>query len=170
MKGSAIHSSIRKGGLHLGLVPQLAAAQNGSTPLTLDHDLDVLPDAGRRLTVAGIAGHVDDLAGRLWAAGVRPGERVAIYKSANFDVWVLASATSRIGAVPVLLSPALDAATVGALLGRLEQPNLLTDDRKLDELAEVPLGDLTRLVLTVAGGRPGATSLADLAGAPRVEP
>ncbi|KWV33342.1 class I adenylate-forming enzyme family protein [Micromonospora rifamycinica] len=170
MKGSVIHSSIRKDGLHLGLVPQLAAARNASTLLTLDHDLDVLPDAGRRLTVAQIAGHVDDLAGRLWAAGVRPGEHVAIYKSANFDVWVLASATSRIGAVPVLLSPALDAATIGALLGRLEQPNLLTDDRKLDELADVPLADLTRRVLTVAGGRPGAVSLADLAGAPRVEP
>ncbi len=122
MKGFMIYNSMRKHGLQLGILPEMAAARNSSTPLTLDHDLDVLPEAGRRLTVAELAGHVDDLAGRLWAAGVRPGERVAIYKTANFDVWMLASAASRIGAVAVMLSPALDAPTVGALLDRLDRP------------------------------------------------
>jgi acyl-coenzyme A synthetase/AMP-(fatty) acid ligase len=170
MKGSVIHKSIRKRGLHLGLVPQIAAAKNGSTLLTLDHDLDTLPEAGRRLTVAELADHVDDLAGRLWVAGVRPGERIAIYKTANFDVWALATAASRIGAVPVMLSPALDGATVRALLGRLERPNLLTDAHKLDALAAVPLADLTERVVIVAGRHPGAVSLTDLAGAPRVNP
>lgn len=167
MKGSVIHKSIRKRGLHLGLVPQIAAARNGSTLLILDHDLDVLPGAGRRLTVAGLADHVDDLAGRLWAAGVRPGERIVIHKAANFDVWVLATAVSRIGAVPVMLSPVLDAATVGALLGRLDQPHLLTDVHKLDALADVPVTDLTKRVVIVAGSRPGAASLTELAGSPR---
>lgn len=170
MKGSVIHKSIRKRGLHLGLVPHIAAARNGSTLLTLDHDLDVLPAVGRRLTVAELAGHVDDLADRLWAAGVRPGERIAIYKTANFDVCVLAAAASRIGAVPVMLSPALDAATVRSLLGRLEQPYLLTDVHKLDTLAEVPLTNLTKRVVTVAGRRSGTESLTELARAPRVEP
>jgi acyl-coenzyme A synthetase/AMP-(fatty) acid ligase len=166
----ATHQAIRKRGLYFGLVPEVAAAGNGSTLLTLDHDLDVLPAAGRRLTVAELADHVDDLAGRLWAAGVRPGEHVAVYKSANVDVWVLATATARIGAVPVMLSPALDAATVGALLGRLEQPKLLTDGSKLDVLAGVPVAELTARVIVVAGSRSGAVSLAELAGSPRVQP
>jgi acyl-coenzyme A synthetase/AMP-(fatty) acid ligase len=170
MKDLAIHHSIRKRGLHLGLVPEVAAAKNGSTLLTLDHDLDVLPDTGRRLTVSEIAYHVDDLAGRLAAAGVRPGEHVVVYKTANFDVWVLATATSRVGAIPVMLSPALPAATVGALLGRLDRPHLLTDERKLDLLAAEPLADLTRGVILAAGSRPGAVSLAGLAGAPRIRP
>lgn len=169
MKGSVIHRSLQKRGLHLGLVPQIAAGRNGSTSLTLDHDLDVL-DAGRRLTVAELAGHVDDLAGRLWAAGVRPGERVVIYKTANFDVWVLATAASRIGAIPVMLSHALDSATVGALLRRLDQPHLLTDERKHDALADVPLADLVKRLIIISGSRPEAVSLADLAGAPRVSP
>lgn len=170
MQDLATHQAIRKRGLYSGLVPEVAAAGNGSTLLTLDHDLDVLPEAVRRLTVAELAYHVDDLAGRLWAAGVRPGEHVAVYKSANFDVWVLATATARIGAVPVMLSPALDAATVGALLRRLDRPSLLTDGPKLEVLAGEPVADRTARVIVAAGSRPGAVSLAGLAGSPRVQP
>ncbi|WP_020673223.1 class I adenylate-forming enzyme family protein [Amycolatopsis nigrescens] len=170
MKGFRIHDSRWKHGLYLGIVPETAAARNSSTLLTLDHDLDVLPEAGRRLTVAELAYHVDDLAGRLSAAGVRSGDHTAIYKTANFDVWVLASAASRIGATPVLLSPALDGATVGALLGRLDRPHLLTDAAKLDVLADVPVAELTKGVIVVAGSRPGAASLTELAGSPRVQP
>ncbi|MBL1087399.1 acyl--CoA ligase [Streptomyces actinomycinicus] len=170
MKGSTAYRSILKRGLHIGLLPEMAAAVNPSTPIVLDHDLDVLPEAGRRLTVAQYAEHVDDLAARLWAAGVRPDERVVIYKTANADHWMLAAAVSRIGAVVVNLSPALDAATVGVLLQRVDQPTLLTDGTKLDLLTEVPLADLTRRVITSADDRPGTVSLAELAGAPRVRP
>ncbi|MEU9917707.1 class I adenylate-forming enzyme family protein [Streptomyces sp. NPDC051001] len=170
MKGSTAYKSIQKRGLHIGLLPEMAAAVNPRTPITLDHDLDVLPEAGRRLTVAQYADHVDDLAARLWAAGVRPDERVVIYKTANADHWMLAAAISRIGAVVVNLSPALDARTVAVLLERVGQPTLLTDGTKLDVLAEVPLEDLTRRVITSAFDRPGAVSLTGLAGSPRVKP
>jgi len=170
MKGSTAYKSILKRGLHIGLLPQMAAAVNPSTPITLDHQLDVFPDVGRRLTVAQYAGHVDDLAARLWAAGIRPGERVVIYKTANADHWMIAAAVSRIGAVVVNLSPALDAVTVAALIERADQPSLVTDTAKLDILAEIPLADLTKRVVTVGGERPGTTSLALLAGSPRVAP
>ncbi|WP_405791548.1 AMP-binding protein [Streptomyces sp. NBC_01506] len=170
MKGSTAYTSIQKRGLHIGLLPEMAAAVNASTPITLDHDLDVLPEAGRRLTVAQYAGHVADLAARLWAAGVRPDEHVVIHKSANADIWMLAAAASRVGAVVVMLSPALDAVTVGALIERVDHPNLLTDTRTLDALAELPLADLTRRVITADGDRPGALSLTSLAGAPPVRP
>ncbi|GAB1516233.1 class I adenylate-forming enzyme family protein [Actinophytocola sp. KF-1] len=170
MKGFLIYSSMRKHGLQLGLVPETAAARDASTPLTLDHDLDVLPEAGRRMTVGELAEHVDDLAARLAAAGVREGERVAVYKAANFDVWLLATAIARIGAVPVMLSPLLDAPTVGILLTRLDQPHLVTDGQKLDALADVPVAGRTRQVIIGTGSRPGVVSLADLAGAPRVRP
>lgn len=170
MRGFTIHKPARKRGLYLGMVPELAAARNSSTSLTLDHDLDVLPEVGRRLTVADLAGHVDDLAGRLRAAGVRPHEQVVIWKAANFDVWVLATATARLGAVPVMLSHHLDGATIGALLGRLDRPHLLADAVRLDALAGVPVSDLTRRVISVTGSRPGSVSLAELAGSPRVQP
>jgi acyl-coenzyme A synthetase/AMP-(fatty) acid ligase len=166
MRRNAIH----RRGLYLGVVPERAAARNGSTLLTLDHDLDVLPEAGRRLTVAELAAHVADLANRIAAAGVRPGERVVIHKAANFDVWVLATAVARAGAVPVMLSHHLDGATLAALLERLDRPHLLTDGPKLDTLAEVPLAELTRSVISASGSAPGATSLAELAGSPSVRP
>lgn len=170
MKGSVAYQSTLKRGLHIGLLPAMAAAVDPSTPITLDHDLDVLPETGRTLTTSRLADLVDDLAARLWAAGVRPDEHIVIHKKANADVWMLACAASRIGAVPVLLSPGLDARTVGALLERLGRPSLLTDEHKLDVLAEVPLAELTRRVITVSGERPGAQSLGGLAGAPRVKP
>lgn len=170
MKGSVAYQSIQKRGLHIGLLPAMAAAVNASTPITLDHDLDVLPEAGRHLTTAHLADLVDDLAARLWAAGVRPDEHIVLHKRANADVWMLACAASRIGAVPVMLSPGLDARTVGALLERIDRPNLLTDTHKLDVLAEVPVARLTRRVLIVCGERADAVSLGALAGAPRVRP
>lgn len=170
MKGSTVYKTIQKQGLHIGLLPEMAASINGSTTVTLDHDLDVLPAMGRRLTVAEYAEAVADLAARLWAAGVRPDEHIVVHKTANADIWMLAAAAARIGAVPVMLSPALGAATVGALLKRVERPNLLTDERKFDGLAEVPLAELTKRVIIVAGNRPGTESLADLAGSPRVKP
>lgn len=83
---------------------------------------------------------------------------------------MLATATARVGAVPAMLSPALDGATVGALLGRLDRPHLITDAPKLAALADVPLTELTNSVITVSGTRPGAVALADLTGSPRVEP
>ncbi len=166
MKGSTAYRSIQRRGLHIGLLPEMAAAVDPSTPITLDHDLDVLPEAGRRLTVRQYADHVDDLAYRLHAAGVRPGEHVVIYKTANADHWMLAAAVSRIGAVVVNLSPALDATTVGVLLERVGRPTLLTDGRKLDLLDGVPLADLTRRVITSAADRPGAVSLGELAARP----
>jgi acyl-coenzyme A synthetase/AMP-(fatty) acid ligase len=169
MQDFKVYRTIRNSGLHLGVVPELAAARYGSTTLTVDHDLDVLPAAGRRLTVAELARHVEDIANRLWAADVRPGEHLVIHKTANFDVWILATAASRVGAIPVLLSPALDSATVGALLGRLDRPTLLTDVPKLDKL-DLPLAELTRRVVLVSGSRPGVPSLRDLADAPRVDP
>ncbi|MGW7139487.1 class I adenylate-forming enzyme family protein [Streptomyces xanthophaeus] len=170
MKGSVAYRSIQKRGLHIGLLAEMAAAVNPTTPITLDHDLGVLPEVGRRLTVAQYAEHVDDLAARLWAAGVRPDERVVLFKTANADHWMLAAAVSRIGGVVVNLSPALDAATVAVLLERVYQPTLLTEGSKLDLLADVPLADLTRRVITSADHRPGTISLADLAGSPRVKP
>jgi acyl-coenzyme A synthetase/AMP-(fatty) acid ligase len=170
MKGSTVYKSIQKRGLHIGLLPEMAAAVNPSTPIALDHDLEVLPEVGRRLTVAQYAEHVDDLAARLWAAGVRPDERVVIFKTANADHWMLAAAVSRIGGIVVNLSPALDAATVAVLLQRVDQPTLLSDGSKLDLLADVPLADLTTRVISSSGDRPGAVSLADLAGSPRVKP
>jgi acyl-coenzyme A synthetase/AMP-(fatty) acid ligase len=157
--------------LYLGIAADEAAKKHGDTTITLDHELAALPGTGTVLTVAEFAGHVADLANRLWAAGVRPGEHVAIYKTSAFDICVLACAAARIGAVAAMLSPHLDAATIDALLRRLDNPTLVTDGEKLDTtLAEVPLAEITARVVSASGAREGAVELAELAGAPVRQP
>jgi acyl-coenzyme A synthetase/AMP-(fatty) acid ligase len=157
--------------LYIGLISEQAAVKHGATPTTLDHDLEVLPDAGRVFTTAQLADHVDELAARLHAAGVRPTERVAVHKTGNFDICLLACAVARLGAIPVMLSPHLDRDTILALLTRLDGPTLLTDAAKLDgELAGAPLAELTTRVISATGAREGAVTLSDHAGAPRRRP
>lgn len=157
-------------GFYIGLMFREAAARHGNVPVTLDRPLDIAPGAGTELGYTELADLVDEVAGRLWAAGVRPTEHVAVHKSDNVDIALLACAVSRIGAVPALLSPSLDGAVAGVLLDRLHAPWLITDRATL----EGPLSGLdtgpARGVLTVddAPDAPGhAVALAKFGGAPR---
>ncbi|TXC99724.1 AMP-binding protein [Streptomyces sp. ISID311] len=157
-------------GIRLGTLFDRAAARHPANVVVLDHDLDLAPDLDRRLTVAEIADLVDDFASRLWAAGVRPGDRVVVYKTNSFDITLLACVAARIGAVPVLLSPKLDGATVAELVRRVDRPYLITDQDKLDAELPATVFDHARRVLLAAGDHPDARRLHDLAGAPRVAP
>jgi acyl-coenzyme A synthetase/AMP-(fatty) acid ligase len=157
-------------GIRLGTVFDRAAARFPANVVLLDHDLDLAPGRGRKFTVAELADLVDDVASRLWAAGVRPGEHVVVYKSDGFDITLLAFCAARIGAVPVLLSAKLDGATVAKMLPRADRPHLVTDQSKLDDELAASVFDLTRSVLLTAGEHPRARGLADLAGAERTRP
>jgi acyl-coenzyme A synthetase/AMP-(fatty) acid ligase len=160
-------------GFYVGDMFDAAATRHGAVPVTLDRALDVAPDAGLAHTYRTMAGLVAELAARLSAAGVRPGERVAVHKSNNFDIALLACAASRIGAVPALLSPTLDGDVTAELLRRLETPWLLTDRATLDgALAGVAVGELTRQVLVVGEGAEQAAGAVPLpaVGATRPRP
>ncbi|MFC5718620.1 class I adenylate-forming enzyme family protein [Streptomyces gamaensis] len=175
-------------GIRLGTLFERAAARHGTNILVLDHDLDVAPELGRRATMAEVAELVAELASRLWAAGVRPGRRVVVHKSDGFDITLLACAVARTGAVPVLLSPALDGATAAELVRRTGRPFLVTDRDKLEnELPGDVAGLVERLVLVRGdrgdrsdrgghgshgghGGHGDAVGLDSLAGCRRVGP
>lgn len=153
-------------GIGLGRLLERAAAKHPTNIVILDHDLDIAPEVGRRVTVPELADVVDDFAARLWAAGVRPGDRVVVYKSDGFDITLLALAAARIGAVPALLSPKLDTETVAALIRRAERPHLITDGAKISH--ELCVDAAT--VLLTSGSYRGAVKLRGLAGSPRVAP
>lgn len=157
-------------GIHLGRLFEQAASRHRSNVLVLDHDLDIAPGLGRRTTIAEVADLVDDIASRLWAAGVRPGRRVVVHKSDGFDITLLACAAARIGAVPVLLSTMLDGDTVAELVLRTDRPFLVTDQAKLE--AELPpeVFDHAEQVLLTSGTYPRAVELRSLAGAERIAP
>ncbi|MFC3965631.1 class I adenylate-forming enzyme family protein [Nocardia jiangsuensis] len=157
-------------GMRLGELFDRAAARHPLNVVVLDHDLDVAPERGRRLTVAELRELVADLASWLWAADVRPGERVVIYKSNGFDIVLLACAVTRIGAVPVLLSPFLDGASAAELVRRTDRPHLITDEAKLRDELPGTIGAHAATVLTVRGEHPAGTPLDSWAGAPRVRP
>lgn len=93
-------------GFYLGPVFRRAADRHGAVFVTLDRPLDVSPDLGVDLSYTQLADLVEELSARLWAAGVRPSEEVVVHKTDNVDIVLLTCAVSRIGAVPVLLSPA----------------------------------------------------------------
>ncbi|MEU9177951.1 AMP-binding protein [Streptomyces sp. NPDC048550] len=155
-------------GIRLGTLFERAARKHPSNVVILDHDLDIAPGLGRRATVAEVADLIDDMASRLWAADVRPGRRVVVYKSDGFDITLLACAVARIGAVPVLLSPKLDGETVAELVRRTDQPYLLTDQNKLETELLASVFQEAGQVLLTSGSYQDATELASLAGVPRV--
>nr|WP_285600330.1 AMP-binding protein [Kineosporia sp. NBRC 101731] len=157
-------------GIGLGTLFDRAARRHPANILVLDHDLDVAPELGRRLTITEVADLVADIASRLWAAGVRPGERIVVYKNDCFDIPLIAFAANRIGAVPVLLSPKLPGDVVSQLLARIENAYLCTDQVKLEQELPETVGRLTRQILLTSGRHPGAVDLRSLRHAPRVEP
>lgn len=151
-------------GFRLGSLFERAAARHPSNVLILDHDLDVAPQLGRRATIAEVAETVADLASRLWAAKVRPGERVVVYKSNAFDIVLLACAVARVGAVPVLLSPKLDGDTVATLVRRADRPHLVTDQAKLEQELPADIFEVSERVLLTSGTFEGTVDLHALAG------
>ncbi|MFI6930092.1 class I adenylate-forming enzyme family protein [Streptomyces sp. NPDC050287] len=158
------HSLLADRGFCLGPVFRRAADRHGGVFVTLDQPLDVDPSLGVDLSYPVLAEVVEELSGRLWEAGVRPSEQVAVHKTDNVDIVLLTCAVSRIGAVPVLLSPGLAGPVVGQLLARLRRPWLITDRAKLQgPLQDVDLTGLVRRTLSVDGA-PGAEPLEKYAG------
>ncbi|WP_149831211.1 class I adenylate-forming enzyme family protein [Streptomyces tailanensis] len=157
-------------GIRLGTLFERAAISYPANVLILDRDLDIAPHLGRLATMAQMADLVDDIAARLWAASVRPGQRVVVYKTDGFDIALLACAVARVGAVPVLLSPQLDGETVAELVHRTDRPFLVTDQDKLERYLPESVFALSEGVLLTSGSYEGATELRALEGARRVPP
>lgn len=109
----------------LGLLPESAAEHHGKTLLAAD-----APWASAcrdPKTVSDFADVVADYADRLWGAGVRPGQVVAVAKSNHLDIQALQCAIVRIGGLPALLSVKMEPAELLDCLKELERPYLLTD-------------------------------------------
>lgn len=150
------------------------AASRGSGPIIVDRPADIDPDGPVERDYGGWARLVDEAAGWLWKAGVRPWDRVAIMKANHLDITILASAAARIGAIPAMLAWTHDGPTAQALLKRLDRPFLITDAARLLQcnLDQVTLSALTRSTISVdpAPDRSDVTALEVLRGAPVVAP
>src|ERR1041385_1553510 len=104
----------------LGSLPELAAQSHPDMALLSDRPWFALRRPVN--TVGDLAGAVTTYADRLWAAGIRPGDTVAVVKTNHFDILAIACAAVRIGAVPALLSVKMEAAELLACLELLQRP------------------------------------------------
>ncbi|MGH4028830.1 AMP-binding protein [Actinomycetota bacterium Odt1-20B] len=132
----------------------------------LSRPLDIDPSGQTLLDVQEIAQCVRKTAGALHTAGLRSGDRFAVYKDNHFDCLLLAAAGIRIGAIPVMLSGLLPYDSMRPLLQRVE-PKLLVSSRRL--LASRgddgnPLSAFAERTLSLDGGAEDALAFADLYG------
>ena len=135
----------------------------------LDRPFDIAPEGGRRYDVAGLAGLVADMSGRLYAAGLRRGERLAIIKENHFDVVLLAAAAARIGALPAMISSTNAPEPLATMVERLA-PKVLVASGSVLAAAQakgVTLAGPGVAVLAVDGdtSADGVQALGELAGA-----
>lgn len=146
-------------GLYLGSFFDRAARATPYLKLTLDHHLDAAPELGTELTAYGCANLVAELAAALRQQNVRPGEYVAIYKQDGFDIFLLACAVSRAGAIPVSLSPELSGQVVAELLRCCGWPQLISDETKLTGELPAEISARSAQVLLVSGTASGTVPL-----------
>ncbi|MEV0439460.1 class I adenylate-forming enzyme family protein [Streptomyces spectabilis] len=145
----------------LGLLAESAAEHHGDTPLCADTPWASAcraPD-----DVRDFAAVVADYADRLWGAGVRPGAVVALVKSNHLDIQAIQCAVVRVGALPALLSVAMEPPDLLRCLRELQRPHLVTDTEGAAVLRPglEQLGELVTRVLTLTPDAelPGAVEL-----------
>jgi acyl-coenzyme A synthetase/AMP-(fatty) acid ligase len=149
----------------LGSLPEIAAEHHGE--ITFCADTPWTSACRTPRTVSDFAVVVADYADRLWGAGVRPGDVVALAKSNHFDIQALQCAIIRIGGLPALLSVTMEPADLLACLKQLERPHLLADADGAAVLRpwQDQLSALTSRVLTLTPDAelPGAVELRESA-------
>lgn len=157
----------------LGEVWQVAAQRAATQRVIASRPADIDPEGPADRDYAGWAGLVEQAAGWLHAAGVRPWDRVAVLKANHLDVTLLASAIARLGALPATLGWTHTPESARAMLSRLDKPFLVTDSAQLQQcgLDEDAVAALTKRTITVdRADRCDVVALDDLRGAPPGRP
>ncbi len=135
----------------------------------LDRPFDIAPDGGITYSARDLANLVRTTSAALYAAGLRPGNRLAIIKENHFDVVLLAAAAARIGALPAMISSTIEPESLRKMMDRLKPSVLVAAPAVLLAAAEVGC-DLTEPgVVVIATGRgpqiTGSSTFEDFRGA-----
>nr|WP_036553788.1 class I adenylate-forming enzyme family protein [Nocardiopsis sp. CNT312] len=152
--------------IHLGSLFDDLERRGGTTAVHLSRPLDLAPHLGTDLDVPRIAALVRETAGRLRAAGVRPGDRVVIAKRNHWDYVLLNCAAARLGAVPASLAAHLEPEALRLLTKRLA-PALMVTDAEVLARARAAGHDPSvhaRRTVTVDGPAEDATPLPEIHG------
>lgn len=131
-----------------------AAKQFPKVPIYFDEPLIGFKELGTKTTYEEALTSINKQAARLSSLGIKKQDRVVIYKSANFDTYLLAVAVSYLGAVPIMISYHLPAEIMTVMCERLEDPWLIYDritkdrGKKITSVSSSRLIELEKLVLS----------------------
>ncbi|MER5769517.1 class I adenylate-forming enzyme family protein [Streptomyces sp. NPDC001985] len=151
----------------IGALFDVYADLGRTTVFHLSRPFDIAPLSGTRYDVPGIAALVVEAAGWLAAAGAKPGDRIAIVKDNHWDCTLLAAASARLGAVPVMISSTLAPEYLRELLVRAEPSVTVTASGVLSrcESAGVDLTKSSGATVCLDAKAPGTVALDDVRGA-----
>lgn len=135
-------------GFELGDLFQKAAKANPRGQIVVDSPLGIRPELGTDLTVGKFAEVIEEFASRLYCAGIREGDRVAVYKTNNADILAITCALSRIGAIPALIHPQLHGSVAAELVARLSPSYVLSDAHHVYTDDFISSVDSTEILLT----------------------
>ena len=116
---------------------------------------------GRRVTYAEYGETVESLAHGLIAAGVKPGEVIAIFLSNSWEFCVAFHAAQLAGAIPTLLNPTYREREVRYQLDNSGAAILITDGGNIEGINLAGLANLRR-VYTTRQSASGAEPFANL--------
>ncbi|MFD3520273.1 AMP-binding protein [Streptomyces sp. NPDC058653] len=157
--------------INIGLVFDWHARKRNRTVLHLDRPFDIAPDGGTTYSAAHLAEQVEEISNWLYAAGLRPLDRLAVVKDNHFDMVLIAAGAARIGALPVMMAPVQDLDALRTMIARADPKVLVAGASVLDRAASAgiaPAGPRVRLVVIGEpreGLPPGAIALDHLRGA-----
>ncbi|MBB5936971.1 class I adenylate-forming enzyme family protein [Streptomyces zagrosensis] len=163
--------SSRKHPLNIAELFEWHAQAKQQTVAYLDRPFDIAPDKGTRFDAGQLVQTVRDFSARLYAAGARAGDRVAIVKDNHFDMTLAAAAAARFGAIPATIAGLNTPENHRSMIARLEPSVLVVSPTALANAAragvELSGPDTKVIVLGELGeGAPdGALALSDLDGA-----
>ncbi|HEX9994388.1 MAG TPA: class I adenylate-forming enzyme family protein [Acidimicrobiales bacterium] len=147
----------------IGVLFDRAAEKMPDAVVRLDTPSTLVPRHGTTLTYAAMADFVREASGWFSAAGVRPGDRVAVAKTNHFDTLLLGAAAVRLGALPALLSGGIFPDQAPVMLDRL-RPSAVFADRGVIDRWRLLDGSPEYRVVSLDGAHPGAVPLDDLRG------
>ena len=119
------------------------------------------PSSGRRLSYAEYGDTVERLARGLVAAGVKPGDVIAIFLANSWEFCIAYHAATLAGGVPTLLNPTYREREVRHQLANSDATLLITDGINIDGIALSGLPKLRRVFCTRQQGS-GADRFAEL--------
>ncbi|MBB5912159.1 acyl-coenzyme A synthetase/AMP-(fatty) acid ligase [Nocardia transvalensis] len=153
---------------HKLIYDQLVEIAPNSRPWISDHPAEAVRVVDDRVTLTDIADAATRAATLFEDAGVRPGDYCAVWLDAPLDIMVVIAGLTAVGGVPVLISPGIDAETLGRMLEPVTIERIVTTDDRRDKCEQIAtlrrVDDWAELAAQLADTAPRRTTAVSMPG------